>query len=38
MPVDTYIEFSAGGLMGPVTQIGLRASDCASEAKKGSYA
>ena len=38
MPVDTCIEFLAAGLMGPVTQIGLRASDCVSEAKKGSYA
>ena len=38
MPVDTCMEFLAGGPMGPVTQIGAWASDCASEAKSGSYA
>ena len=38
MPVDTCIEFSAGGLIGPVTQMGPWASDCASEAKRGSFA
>ena len=38
MPVDSCMEFLAGGPMGPVTQMGARASDCASEAKRGSYA
>ena len=38
MPVDTCMEFLAGGPMGPVTQIGAWASDCASKARSGSYA
>ena len=38
MPGDTYMEFLPGGPMGPVTQLGAWASDCASGAKRGSYA
>ena len=36
--VNTYIEILAGGLMGPVTWMGAWTSDCASEARRGSYA
>ena len=36
--VNTCIEILAGGPMGPVTQMGAWASDCASEAKSESYA
>ena len=38
MPVDTCLEFLAGGLMDPVTQMHAWASDCASEARSGSHA
>ena len=38
MPVVTCIEFLAGGLMGPVTQMDAGASDSASEARSGSFA